>query len=464
MTDTRDRSKNFLMLTAVCGFLFSGANAVARLINLCVTGGEAVIPEHKLYVFANAALFILSGITIILFQKKTQLFNYIWLLAYALGAGIFWDREYRLMLPQLIMLGVLLFIAVTGSINPKHNFSAIAGRIMWLAVLVAQIVMFFVLFTNTTISMSADMYITAWMLAILITLSETIPFLKMHRKLTVLMAIAAFLLLSTYLFAPGALIAAEETFTLLMYYFIGLMQGIAVLYYALWLHTGDYNSKRVGTGKSIITTLAAAALGLVFTLTFWTVYARDIGVRKQQAEIAYHEIYSWGEYNWGEIDGYDCYVETQFMEYSIVDLNDGNMPVLFLHTTQPPAAEGFSRVVFYDEETGTPYQVMGSGMNCIGVVGYIPCDENHEYPIIIFNGERQDVIFEFIYEVRDQQMILIGEKFDLPFHESDAIDTDITHNPDEYYWNGEPVTIDQYKQNRESIISGYTEITWYKGA
>ena len=464
MTDTRDRFNNILIFTAVCGFFFSGANAVARLISLCITGGEAVIPEHKLYVFANAALFILSGITMILLQKKTQLFNYIWLLAYALGAGIFWDREYRLMLPQLIMLGVLLFIAITGSINPKHNFSAIAGRIMWLAVLVAQIIMFFVLFTNTAISMASDMYITAWMLAILITLAETIPFLKMYRKLTVIMAIAAFLLLSMYLFAPGALIAAEETFTLLMYYFIGFMQGMAVLCYASWLHTGDYNSKRIGTGKSIITALAAAALGLVFTLTFWTVYARDIGVRKQQAEIAYHEIYRWEEYYWGEMNEDDVYVQTKHMEYSIVDLNDGNMPVLFLHTTQPPAIEGFSRVVFYDEETGKPYQVLGFGMNCIGVVGYIPCDEDHEYPIIVFEGDRQAVKYEFIYEVRDQQLIEIAGKIDLPYYGSDVIDTDIYHNPDEYYWNGEPVTIDQYYQNRDSIISGYTEITWLKGA
>ena len=463
MTDTRDRYNNILILTAVCGFFFSGANSVARLISLCITGGEAVIPEHKLYVIANAALFILSGVTIILFQKKTQLFNYIWLLAYAFGAGIFWDREYRLMLPQLIMLGVLLFIAVTGSINPKHNFSAIAGRIMWLAVLVAQIVMFFVLFTNTAISMASDMYITAWMLAILITLAETIPFLKMYRKLTVLMAIAAFLLLSMYLFAPGALIAAEETFTLLMYYFIGFMQGMAVLCYASWLHTGDYNSKRIGTGKSIITALAAAALGLVFTLSFWTVYARDIGVRKQQAEIAYHEIYRWREYNWGEIYGMDDYVDVQNMEYCIADLNNGGMPVLFLSCGEPSEAAGFTRIVFYNEETGTPYQVWGD-QNCIYVRGYIPCDADHKYPIIICDGGRQDVLQEFIFEVHDGQLVPLGTKSDMWPWDTDAIEPDVTTKSDECYWNGEPVTLDQYKQNRESIISGFTEITWYKGA
>ena len=94
----------------------------------------------------------------------------------------------------------------------------------------------------------------------------------------------------------------------------------------------------------------------------------------------------------------------------------------------------------------------------------IPCDEDHEYPIIVFEGDRQAVKYEFIYEVRDQQLIEIAGKIDLPYYGSDVIDTDIYHNPDEYYWNGEPVTIDQYYQNRDSIISGYTEITWLKGA
>ena len=464
------------MLTSVCCLLFCGVKEVVRLINLAMTGGDMIIPTHVQYVFANAVLLAGLGVAILLLRKKSQVYNYIWLLTYALGAGRFWDLEYRLMLPQLIMIALLLFIAITGSINPKHNASVIVSRVLWFVVLAVQIFMFIVLFNNTTISMAGDMYIAAWMLAILMTMAETIPFLKMYRRFTLPMAGVTFIMFALYLFAPGALIVAEEPLTRIMYYLPAFLQGAAVLCYAIWLHKAEAQEKSrvvarkvaLITGRElmadVLTAVIAGLIGVVYVFAFWTVYARDIGVRKQQAEIAYHEIYRWEEYYWGEMNEDDVYVQTKHMEYSIVDLNDGNMPVLFLHTTQPPAIEGFSRVVFYDEETGKPYQVLGFGMNCIGVVGYIPCDEDHEYPIIVFEGDRQAVKYEFIYEVRDQQLIEIAGKIDLPYYGSDVIDTDIYHNPDEYYWNGEPVTIDQYYQNRDSIISGYTEITWLKGA
>ena len=49
---------------------------------------------------------------------------------------------------------------------------------------------------------------------------------------------------------------------------------------------------------------------------------------------------------------------------------------------------------------------------------------------------------------------------DLPYHNSDEIDTSITPNADEYYWNGESVSINEYMTEREAVINDYCDIDW----
>ena len=176
-----------------------------------------------------------------------------------------------------------------------------------------------------------------------------------------------------------------------------------------------------------------------------------------------------GEYNWGEIyydpetwDETRWAVETvprEYLEYCIAYLDDDEIPILFLKTgAYPYAASGTSRVVIYDEESGTCRQIWGD-YHSVSVVGYIPVDESHENALIFCNGGRQDVSYELIYEYHDGELTLVAQKGDIYPYDSDLAESYGTH-PDEYYWLGTPVNITEYYTQRGMILNGYRDIEW----
>ena len=172
---------------------------------------------------------------------------------------------------------------------------------------------------------------------------------------------------------------------------------------------------------------------------------------------AYREILS-DEYNWGQIFDRTEMADPAHFDYCIADLSDEMPPVLFIRGGGSSAAEGTTRVVFYDNETGQCRQVWGPG-NCIYVTAYIPKDEDHPYPLIFCSGGRQDVCYEYIYEVRDNDMFLIAQKYDIYPYGTDRIGPYENTN-DKFYLSDTPVNITAYFSFRGRLIDGYTPIEW----
>ena len=184
--------------------------------------------------------------------------------------------------------------------------------------------------------------------------------------------------------------------------------------------------------------------------------------RQYRAEKAYMALLEQSQYNWDEIHDSETIVDASTLKYSIVYLDDDSIPVLFLsmHSVGAPyGASGHTRMIIFNEETKQCEQIEAGG-NCVGIVGYIKADENDSYPLVFEYGGRQDILFEHIYEFTGSGLVEVGRMVDLPYHNSDEIDTSITPNADEYYWNGESVSINEYMTEREAVINDYCDIDW----
>ena len=227
--------------------------------------------------------------------------------------------------------------------------------------------------------------------------------------------------------------------------------------------------RRTALKRLVRTILAIGLILMIGCILLFIVGKVPFKYRQHRAENAFHALLANEEYNWGEIY-YDPSkwdetryrienVPTEYIDYSIVYLDSDELPVLFLKTgAYPYAASGTSRVVIYDEESGTCRQIWGD-YHSVSVVGYIPVDESHENALIFCNGGRQDVSYELIYEYHDGELTLVAQKADIYPYDSDLAESYGTH-PDEYYWLGTPVNITEYYTQRGMILNGYRDIEW----
>lgn len=461
-------NKNSLLILASSGFIFSGVRRLYHFFRDYLSGKVLATEEVKMFALSFSLLCLFLGLTMLIDQRKHQIFNFLWMVPYGFCSVslMYWRSTLiailQLTIPVGLMIVVIAGVVITG-FHIKVRLLMFLCRFFCALLLILQAIVFTLLVQRFDgYRVSTLLYNAAWVLIVYITMTETIPFLRMNKIISRYLTVNTALLMVLYpAFIKDGFYPMEEPLTKILSFVPDAVLALTFLFYGFWLSRNTENEKRAGFGKCALTVLVSALAGLVFTTGYCRVYENDPGVRKYDVRLEYIKMLRNGEYNWMEIygDGAEGYVDGDRLRYLVADLKDGNMPVLFLYGPFLDEASGPTRIVFYDVENQKPYQVWGN-YNCVYVRGYIPCDEEHEYPLIFCDGGRQDVITELIYEVRDQVLVLIAEKQDLYPHDTDEIDPEYTSNPDRYYWMGEEVTIDQYRANRERIAEGYQEIEW----
>ena len=445
-------------------FLVAGCFSVGFFELDCFFKNELPIApfldERKEYVLSIALLYMLLGLTALIYQQKTRLCSLIWVLSYVVSSRNIWNMNDKktLIVITYVMGFLLLAVVILDIANIKNFVFVIVSRIIWFTAMITQFsIMFYQLFFQE-ISATACLFYASWFYMTLFSMTQTVPFLELFSRSGMILGISSPFLMIIYAFIQSDPII-EEPITKLLYRLPSIVIAITMMTYVMWIRKSNSHKHRFG----VLIGALAMMIGVDFCLAYITVYLKayekDVGVHKMNAQTAFIDQLNQDEYNWMEITGDEEMVSTAQLKYSIVDLNDGSMPVMFLSGGMSYAASGDTRIVFYDEVKQKPYQVWGNH-NSVGVVGYIPSDKEHEYPLIFCKGGRQDLDYEFIYEVRNHNLYLIAEMYDIWPHEVYEIGSDFKHQDDEYYWLGEKVSMIQYQTNRDSICNGYMDITW----
>ena len=209
----------------------------------------------------------------------------------------------------------------------------------------------------------------------------------------------------------------------------------------------DLAVKRPLMAVPVIVLIAA-----IFAGNYNSLYSKDIGVRQGKAEQTYRAlIYQNTDYNWYDIYGEKSLVKTKDLTGSIQLLDDDSMPVLFLSGGMVSEADGTTRMLIYDEGSGKAKAVLGA-WHSITIDGYCRADEDHKYPVIYCHGGHMGLVNELIYELRGNEPVLIGAAQINDMPESDV--------PDEYTWNGQSISKEDYNTKRDQILKGYKEIEW----
>ena len=449
--DTK-RRQGLLPILSSAGFLFY---AVCRFISMLQSGSyeEVLLPVA----FTIVALGIL-------FAPRIELYSYIWVIDLFLFECMITrcDAEWSFfrMALCIVILGLLVLNIKMLRSKPIIVFTRICWLILWVVYAVAIVHM--VIFRGDFGFSAICLYI-AFVTMLLFTLSQTMETLKVFSRVSsVILCIPAlcFLLcmffpVSTPVISSGVLWIVSKIPMMLV-----VISSVCFCLYLIRLN-------KEGTGKitkslnlCMIATVVTIVIAAVFSLVYHGFYENDIGVRQEKArQVFYQQVLGQEEYNWGDVYGGEYYVSKDYMSYSIVQLSDDSMPVLFLSDKSVGAAAGTTRLVLYNEDTNSVKAVLGEG-NCLYIRGYVKADESHEYPLIYFSGGRQDVCYEFIYELRGNELYLLGYSMDIFPYDSPEIDPFYSNASEEYEWNGQTVTWEEFVQLRDQALIGYEEIVW----
>lgn len=455
----RANKRNFTLT-----FLITGCFSVGFFEFVCFLKTElptfSLPDEKKEYVLSIALLFLLLGLTMLIFQQKSRLYSLIWVLSYIVGARSLWNMNDKKILVVLsyVMAFLLLAVVILDIAKIKVRIFMLVSRVIWFTVMIAQFSIIFYQMFFQEIGVSAFLFYGSWFYMTLFTMTQTVPFLERFSFSGTILGISSPILIIIYTFIQNDLIV-EEPKTKLLYRLPSIAIALTMMLYVIWIKKRESAQKKIDVLSGALAILIGADLCLTYVSVYLKAYNNDVGVHKLNAQTAFIDQLNQDEYNWMEITGNEEMVSTNQLKYSIVDLNDGSMPVMFLSGGMSYEAAGDTRIVFYDEDKEKPYQVWGNH-NSVGVVGYIPSDKEHEYPLIFCKGGRQDLDYEFIYEVRNHNLYLVAEMYDVWPHEAAKIDPEFNHNADEYYWLGEEVSMIQYRNNRDEISNGYVDITW----
>ena len=455
------KKRNISLLLTVFGCFFYGIVRIPIYIDY-INNDKFVYDEMRYYMLSIMLLFLLTGLVILAFRQKSKLLPVIWIDSYAVGGIILWGRggfPYLFMVPY-VLFGLLFLTVILELIGVKSKPVKVASRVIWFSAFVIEIVITIISFCTQRNQepFAPYAYNLAWVFMALFTMAETMDFLKHISKHAIFIGLAATVLLAIYSFWPADSDIAEPL-TKILKLVPGVIMIMTYLTYTLWLHKKENENTNPGILKCILVGVIGIMSGLLFYACYDKVYDKDSGVIRSNIREAYYEQLREDQYNWYEITGDVNMVSTLGLEYSMVDLGGDYLPVMFLRGGMISEASGNTRIVFYDEATNKPRQVWGN-VNCVEVKGYVPCDEAHEYPLIVCEGGRQDVYQEYIFEVKNGELCLIAEKDDVWPFDTDETDPEGPSATDVYKWNGNEVSLDQYLTNREAALSGYQEINW----
>ena len=449
--DTKHK-QGLLPILSSAGFLFY---AICRFISMLQSGAteEVLLPVA----FAIAALGILLA-------PRKEVLSFIWVVGLFLVEYMITrcDAEWSFFRAGLcvVVLGLLLLNMILRRVKPAIVITRFAWLILWA---VYAVVIVHMIICRGDYGFSAICLYIGFVTMLLFTMSQTLDALKVFSRVTtpiLCIPVLCFLLCmffpaSSPAISSGALRIASKIPMLFV-----VVSSVFFCIYLVRLRKGEKGKDSKAIKLGLIASAAVVVTAAIFSLVYHGFYEKDIGVRQEKAKQAFYEqVLSQDEYNWGDVYDGEYYVSKDYMSYSIVQLSDDSMPVLFLSDTGVGAAAGTTRLVLYNEDANSVKAVLGEG-NCLYIRGYVKADESHEYPLIYFSGGRQDVSCELIYELRGNELYLLGRSMDIFPYDSPEIDPFYSNASEEYEWNGQTVTWEEFIQLRDQALTGYEEIVW----
>ncbi len=403
--------------------------------------------------------FYVSLGAIILFCSNKWLLNFIWLASLSFADVLVLGLRGNFPIVRFSLYVLTISVLLLNSRMFRGKITAIVTRFSWLTLCVlyaAVIVYMFVNKRDLELNNTKLVLYIAAVFMVLYTMAMTMPPLKIFSgfvsKLFFVPAVCA--LYTLFSQASGSI--ATGTAVRLLAMVPLLNETVSCTAYCLYLSFLVKNKKELmhsfSIKRLILSVPVIFLIAVIFAGNYLKLRNSDLGVRQDKADHAYRVlIYQNEDYNWYDIYGEKSLVKTRELKNSIVLLSDDSLPVMFLSGGMVSEADGNTRMLIYDEESGNAKAVLGA-WNGITIDGYCKADEYHKYPVIYCHGGHMGMLNELIYEFRDNKPFLVGEAQinDLP--ESNV--------PNEYTWDGQKVTEEEFNSKRDQALKGLKEIEW----
>ena len=125
-------------------FLVAGCFSVGFFELDCFFKNELPIApfldERKEYVLSIALLYMLLGLTALIYQQKTRLCSLIWVLSYVVSSRNIWNMNDKktLIVITYVMGFLLLAVVILDIANIKNFVFVIVSRIIWSTAMITQ--------------------------------------------------------------------------------------------------------------------------------------------------------------------------------------------------------------------------------------------------------------------------------------------------------------------------------------
>lgn len=449
------KKRDIYQIVAAAGFLFF---AVYRFFSMFTSDWyyDPVYSWYKFNVKLVICIFAFLGI-LILFCTDRFLLNFSWLLCVSFTDVLVLGLHEPLAVFRFLLYFFIAIVIVLNARIFRSKFSTVVTRFSWLFLCLSfGFVIIYMFIHKKGLNNQQLVFYTVVVFMLLYTMTLMLIPLKIFTpfvsKLFFIPLLGAVYFL--YLNAQVTVVVWKTVRLLSMVPILNL--GFSCSIFCLYLAFISSHKKELKSSftfkRQIMALPVIFLIAAIFTGNYLKLYYGDLGVRQDKADHAYRVlIYQNEDYNWYDIYDKESFVKTRDLKSSIVLLSDDSMPVMFLSGGMVGEADGTTRMLVYDEVTEDTKAVLGA-WHSITIDGYCKADEDHKYPVIYCHGGHMGLINELIYELKDNKPFLIGEAKINELPESNV--------PDEYSWNGQTVTKEDYNAKRDQILKGYKEIEW----
>ena len=451
------KKRDVYQIIASGGFLFC---TVFRFLYMFLTGWY----EEAGYAWYNDEVSLLTlayaGIAfVILFCPNNRIQVFVWTFA-AFWADFYLFRlvDEPYVLIRLVLYYIVSILALLDPLSKKSRAVAVTIRFCWIAIVLAFATVLASMFDNyPEKGRTACVFYAATVFMMLYSMAMTMLSLEIFSgfvsKLFFVPTLCALYSITVPMFRGPA----RSPIVKILRFLPILGEAVSCAFYCLYLSflkkhkelRKDYPLKRQILAMPVIILLA-----VIFTGKYTSLYNADIGVRQENAMQAFRKlIYQNDEYNWNDVADEEKMVKTSKLSSSLVQLSDESLPVMFLSGGMVDEDDGNTRMLVYNEDTKKVKAVLGD-WNGVEIEGFVNADEEHRRPIIYCFGDQQGQKTELIYELKYNKPVLIGKAF--------LYDMTGSEISDEYSWNEEPVTKEEYNEKKAQALKGYKEIDWKK--
>ena len=410
--------------------------------------------DLELEIFFYAAIGL-----VILFCSSKGFINYIWLVSMAFADVLVLRLQGNFPVVRFFFYFLTSFVMILNARLFRGKIATVVTRFGWIALCLLYAGAITYMFINKKELFLNDAKLVFYIAAVfmvLYTMAMTLIPLKIFQGfVSKLFFVPALCWLYSMFFASSSGVATGTAVRLLAMV-PTLNETVSCTAYCLYLsfiakHKRELKSDFINR-RQLLALPVIVLIAVIFAGNYLKLRNKDLGVRQNRADHTYRVLfYQNDDYNWYDIYGEKSLVKTRDLKNSIVLLSDDSLPVMFLSGGMVSEADGNTRMLIYDEESGNAKAVLGA-WNGITIDGYCKADEYHKYPVIYCHGGHMGMLNELIYEFRDNKPFLVGEAQinDLP--ESNV--------PNEYTWDGQQVTEEEFNSKRDQALKGLKEIEW----